>query len=895
MKYCPQCKTSYPHDQRFCTNDGVTLTLQDPYNLLGRALVDKYRLDALVGMGGMGAVYSAFHLSTERQVAIKILLPNLAIGNPRLLELFGREAKVVGRLRHQNIVDIIDAGVTPDGIAYIAMEWLEGRTLDEEIQRNGPLSFQRISEILRQVAEALQESHSQHIIHRDLKPSNIFLVKRASGRDQVKVVDFGISKTLGDTGASPVSSVMGTPQYASPEQFRLGENIDGRTDIYSLGVVLFQMLTNALPFTDTTISALIHKHLNDPPPPLRGLRPDIPPAVEDLIGRMLAKQPADRPQRVGDIPDLFDEALTSGRLTVEAKAPTVEEPHVVQQPQATPHTPPPIQSPPTPATTLMPPRVDAPATAPMPPAIHTLPQPPAPTPGQHPMPTQPPAPGQYPIHHQAPGQYQYPTHPHAPAGQYPMQGQGPYPSQPPGPYPMQPPMQPPMHTPPQYPIQPPMQYSIPQVAPKRKWGAGTVLISLAGVLIVILVIGVGIVLYFGASSSAWKENMEAERKAFREGRYVEAVNYAQVELKEAEAFGQQDSRLATSLHNAGELYTKLEKFDEAEKFLQRALSIRKTEDAETARTLSLLGKLNYGLGNRDKAEGFYRRSLAIREKVLGRDHPDVAESLSGLALVLSLKEIGRAEDMARRSLSIREKALDPNDPAMAESLSTLVEVTIDIGKPSELESYLERASDIRKQALGSEHPDYAESLMNKGVFLDKRSQCRDAETPIRQAITILERTYGTDSPVVARANLALANVIAGGGKISEFEEVSNRAIASLKKATGPASRQVARALSMKGTAQADLGKYKEAEDNLQTALAIFEKNKLEGELAAEAYLQLSTLYSKKGEATKSEYYLKRSIEAYENVLGKDNPLLSALLLVQSMLLAKSNKIVEAEN
>jgi serine/threonine protein kinase/tetratricopeptide (TPR) repeat protein len=901
MKYCPQCKTSYPHDQRFCTNDGVTLTLQDPYNLLGRALVDKYRLDALVGMGGMGAVYSAFHLSTERQVAIKILLPNLAIGNPRLLELFGREAKVVGRLRHQNIVDIIDAGVTPDGIAYIAMEWLEGRTLDEEIQRNSPLSFQRISEILRQVAEALQESHSQHIIHRDLKPSNIFLVKRASGRDQVKVVDFGISKTLGDTGASPVSSVMGTPQYASPEQFRLGENIDGRTDIYSLGVVLFQMLTNALPFTDTTISALIHKHLNDPPPPLRSLRPDIPPAVEDLIGRMLAKQPADRPQRVGDIPDLFDEALTSGRVTVATEAPTVEIPHVVQQPQATPHTQPPTQPPPTPATTLMPPRIDAPATAPMPPSIHTLPQPPAPTPGQYPMPTQPPTPGQYPMHPQAPagqtpGQYQYPMPPPAqPPGHYPMQAQGPYPSQPPGPYPMQSPMQPPMHTPPQYPMQPPMQYSIPPVAPKRKWGAGTVLISLAGVLIVILVIGVGIVLYFGASSSVWKENMEAERKAFREGRYVEAVNYAQVELKEAEAFGQQDSRLATSLHNAGELYAKLEKFDEAEKFLQRALSIRKTEDAETARTLNLLGKLNYSLGNRDKAEGFYRRSLAMREKVLGRDHPDVAESLSGLALVLSLKEIGRAEDMARRSLSIREKALDPNDPAVAESLSTLVEVTIDIGKPSELESYLERASDIRKQALGSEHPDYAESLVNKGVFLDKRSQCRDAETPIRQAITILERAYGTDSPVVARANLALANVIAGEGKISEFEEVSNRAIASLKKATGPASRQVARALSMKGTAQADLEKYKEAEDNLQTSLAIFEKNKLEGELAAEVYLQLSTLYSKKGEATKSEYYLKRSIEAYENVLGKDNPLLSALLLVQSMLLAKSNKIVEAEN
>jgi serine/threonine protein kinase/tetratricopeptide (TPR) repeat protein len=840
MKYCPRCKTSYSHDQRFCTNDGATLTLQDPYNLVGRALVDKYRLDALVGMGGMGAVYSAFHLSTERQVAIKVLLPNLAIGNPRLLELFGREAKVVGRLRHQNIVDIIDAGVTIDGIAYIAMEWLEGRTLDEEIQRNGPLNFQRISEILRQVAEALQESHSQHIIHRDLKPSNIFLVKRANGRDQVKVVDFGISKSLGDTGGSPVSSVMGTPQYASPEQFRLGENIDGRADIYSLGVVLFQMLTNALPFTDTTISALIHKHLNETPPPLRSLRSDIPPALDDLIGRMLAKQPADRPQRVGDIPDLFDAAITSSRVTVAADPPTVEAPPAFQQQPATPviH-PQPQTAPPIPATTPMPPPMHTPATAPMPP-IQTLPQPPAPAPGQYPM-------------------------------------------------------QPPMQTPAQYPMQQPMQYSVPPAPTKRKSRAGLVVISLVGVFLVLLVIGSGIVLYLGGSSSVWKENMEAESKAFHEGRYLEAVNYAQVALKEAEAFGQQDSRLATSLHNAGELYARLEKYDEAERLLQRALAIRKSEDAENARTVCALARLNYSRGNRDKAELLFRKSLAIREKVLGKDHPDVAESLSGLALAMAVKQIGEAEQMARRSLSIREKALGANDPAVAESLSTLVEVTIDIGKPSEIESYLERAIAIRESSLGSSHPQYAESLINKGVFLDKRSQCQDAESPMRRAIPILEKAYGTDHPAVARANLALANVVAGAGRISEFEDISARAIAVLEKSSGPASKDVAKALLIKGTALTQLQKYKEAEDSLLKSLAISEKNRIGGESAAEAYLNLSTLFSNQGQFTKSEEYLKRSTDAYANALGRDNPELSALLLVQAIYLGRSKRINEAED
>ena len=833
MKYCPKCKESYSTGQRFCSNDGATLTLQDPYNLLGRALMDKYRLDALVGIGGMGAVYCAAHLSTGRQVAVKILLPNLAIGNPRLLNLFEREARVVGRLRHENIVDIIDAGLTTDGIAYIAMEWLEGRTLDEEIQRSGPLSFQRVSEILRQVAAALQESHSQHIIHRDLKPSNIFLVQRATGREQVKVVDFGISKSIGDTGGSPVSSVMGTPQYASPEQFRLGENIDSRTDVYSLGVLLFQMLTNALPFNDTTISALIHKHLNEPPPPLRGLRQDIPPALEDLVGRMLAKQPADRPQRVGDIPDLFDKAIDTHRVTTVNEAPIPEAHHGFQQPQA----PPPIEPP-----------IEAPA--------QLLMQPPT-----------------------------------QPTARYPIQP----PTQPTAPFTTQPPTQPPTRTPAQYPMQPPMQYPTLPKPSKRRWGAGTLVIGGAAALFVILVIAVAIVLYLSGSSSIWKENMEAERKAFREGRYLEAVNYAQAELKEAEKFGPQDPRLATSLHNAGELYTRLERYDEAERFLQRALSIRKKEDAEAARTICALARLEQSRGNRDQAERRYRQSLAIREKILGKDHPDVAESLNGLASVIGLRNIGEAEQSARRSLSIREKALGKTDPDVAESLSTLVEVTMDIGKPKEVDSNLQRAIAIRENSLGQSHPDLAESLIAMGLFLDKRSQCRDAEAPIQRAIPILEKAYGANHPVVARSYLALAAVIAGQGRAPEFEEWSNRAIAILEKSSGRESRDVARALSVKGTALMNLGNYKEAEDNLLQSLAIFEKSeRLMGESVAEAYLNLAALHSKQGAFTKSEEYLRRSTTAYENALGKDNPILSALLLVQSVNLARMKKIVEAE-
>jgi tetratricopeptide (TPR) repeat protein len=400
------------------------------------------------------------------------------------------------------------------------------------------------------------------------------------------------------------------------------------------------------------------------------------------------------------------------------------------------------------------------------------------------------------------------------------------------------------------------------------------------------------------SDSAWKENMEAERRAFREGRYLEAVNFAQAALKEAESFGPQDARLATSLHDAGELYTRLERYGEAEGLLQRALTIREKvlENQETARTIYALARLNHTRGNKDKAERLYRQSLAIREKVLGREHPDVAESLSGLAGALSLKRIEEAERLARRSLGIREKSLGENHPDVAESLSSLTEVILEIGKPSEIESYLRRAITIRETSLGQQHPQLAESLLNLGVFFDKRGQCQDAEAPMRRALTIFESAYGTDHPTVARCDLALASVLAGQNRVSEFDELIGRATTILEKSSGPESKDMARALSIKGRALTNLGKYKDAETSLLQSLAILEKSeRMMGESVAEAYLDLVGLYSKQAAFTKSEEYLRRSMNAFEKALGKDHPVFSALLITQAVYLARLKKIGEAED
>jgi len=181
-----------------------------------------------------------------------------------------------------------------------------------------PLILARTARILQQIAAALDAAHAAHIIHRDLKPSNVMLVNRRDGGEQVKVLDFGIAKVLNDTVGSPVSQVMGTPHYASPEQLELGEQIDARADVYSLGVMLYQMLTGVLPFDASSIRELMQLHLTAPPPSVRERRPETPAAAEQLVRRMLAKNPGHRPQRASEAAALFEQSLkSSGELATE--------------------------------------------------------------------------------------------------------------------------------------------------------------------------------------------------------------------------------------------------------------------------------------------------------------------------------------------------------------------------------------------------------------------------------------------------------------------------------------------------------------------------------------------------------------------------------------------------
>ncbi len=269
---------------------------------IGKVFQDTYVVTACVGEGGMGVVYEVSHLRLERKFAIKVLVKEAA-SKPEALARFQREAKVTSALGHPHIVEIIDFNVAPDGRPYIVMELLDGESLAARLQRVGRLDIDQAASITRQTTSALHAAHQKGVIHRDLKPENIFLCKHGIRDDYVKLLDFGISKvTDSKSGITRNESLIGSPAYLAPELVRKGSaKSDMRADVYSMGVVLFQMLSGRVPFTADTIYNLLYKIVNEDPPCLGAMHPDIPPAVESVVSRCMRKNPDQRHSSVADL------------------------------------------------------------------------------------------------------------------------------------------------------------------------------------------------------------------------------------------------------------------------------------------------------------------------------------------------------------------------------------------------------------------------------------------------------------------------------------------------------------------------------------------------------------------------------------------------------------------
>jgi len=302
VSLCPSCNAEAGESSRFCPSCGASIVRGPPQeDYSGKLVAGKFRVEKLIGEGGMGKVFRATQLSLDKTVVLKVLRPTL-LSDPRTVARFQREAKAASRLNHPNSISVIDFGQDADGSMYIAMEYVNGQDLHQVLSNEGPLHETRIVRIVSQMLSALSAAHAAGIIHRDLKPENIMVEQRRGESDFVKVLDFGIAKIQDfdqSEGAALTRAgfVCGTPEYMSPEQAR-GMALDARSDLYAVGVICYQCATNQLPFEAESAVALATMHLTTPPVPPREKRPDAPisDAMEALILRALAKDPNDRPQ-----------------------------------------------------------------------------------------------------------------------------------------------------------------------------------------------------------------------------------------------------------------------------------------------------------------------------------------------------------------------------------------------------------------------------------------------------------------------------------------------------------------------------------------------------------------------------------------------------------------------
>jgi serine/threonine protein kinase len=275
----------------------------------GDILADKYRVERVLGIGGMGVVVAAHHIQLDEKVALKFLLPE-ALGNSDAVARFAREARAAAKIKSEHVARVRDVGTLPNGAPYMVMEYLDGEDLASLLDERGPLPVEQAVEFVIQACEAVGEAHALGIVHRDLKPSNLFCVRRADGRPSIKVLDFGISKASGasaaETWVTATRAKMGSPLYMSPEQMVSAKYVDGQTDIWAIGVILFELMAGRPPFRGDSIMEIANKIAHVPAPSLRSIRFDVPSGLEAIVFKCLEK---DRLQRYPNVANLALELL----------------------------------------------------------------------------------------------------------------------------------------------------------------------------------------------------------------------------------------------------------------------------------------------------------------------------------------------------------------------------------------------------------------------------------------------------------------------------------------------------------------------------------------------------------------------------------------------------------
>ncbi|MBX9879060.1 MAG: protein kinase [Candidatus Obscuribacterales bacterium] len=333
MKLCPECYSEFEDNLTQCPEDKIALATLDSDPLVGTRLADRYTILSIIGRGGMGVVYKARHEMMDRTVAIKMLHAHL-VTDTEAMKRFHREAKVVSRVQHPHSITLYDFGVSSSGQPYIVMDFVQGISLKTLIKEQGALPLERVRYIFTQVADTLKCAHAQGVIHRDLKPENIMLTTHGDNKDWVQVVDFGISKLVSTSGdkdqkisrITRIGDVCGSPPYMSPEQCISALNIDSRTDIYSLAVVVYEALTGRLPFLAKSAIEMIDCHLYGQPTSLKIANPELSlcDSLNNLFNKALQKEPQRRHQTVEEFGYELSEAIKQDALRMRSLRQRVE-------------------------------------------------------------------------------------------------------------------------------------------------------------------------------------------------------------------------------------------------------------------------------------------------------------------------------------------------------------------------------------------------------------------------------------------------------------------------------------------------------------------------------------------------------------------------------------------
>src|ERR1041384_2636429 len=325
MKECPKCKRCYPDETNHCPQDGDATAP----SLLGEPTLDaRYLLERRLGQGGMGVVFQSRHIFLKTRHAIKVIIPDLVGNDPMLTTRFRQEALAAAAIRHQNIIAVTDFGVVRGTMPFLVMEFVKGHSLQEILAKEGSMPPHGAWEFISAIAAGVGAAHRQNIVHRDLKPLNIMVQDDVPIAEGVKILDFGLAKIksgelLGSFVQAQTSGLMGSPFYMAPEQWS-DEEPDARADIYSLGVILYQMLAGEVPFKGSSIPSIMKKHLTLPPPTFQSMGVSVPPAIEAVVRHALEKEVS---ARIDSVPNFLRElhaALNSSPVVAAALRETVE-------------------------------------------------------------------------------------------------------------------------------------------------------------------------------------------------------------------------------------------------------------------------------------------------------------------------------------------------------------------------------------------------------------------------------------------------------------------------------------------------------------------------------------------------------------------------------------------